>query len=116
MRRSRTGRLNKKITLLYPKDTPKIKDGIEVPDYGDGGSVWVAFDVRPPKGQALKAVDDEHASLTRWVMIRYKPGITSKWKVKYVVGEIETLFEIVSPPIDEEMRHRILYLELKVVE
>lgn len=114
-KKTKTGKYDRRITLMYQSGT-KIVDGVEVPNYVDGATVWAAFDVRPPKGQAFREAEADHASLTRWIKIRYKAGITSEWRVKYSDNGVNTVYEIASPPIDEEMRHVDLYLEIKAVE
>ncbi|MDF2889787.1 MAG: head-tail adaptor protein [Clostridia bacterium] len=113
--KTKTGRYDRRVTLIYPSGT-KVVDGVEIINYVDGTTVWAAFDVRPPKGQAFRQAETEHVSLTRWIKIRYLAGITSKWRVRYSGNGVNTVYEIVSPPIDEEMMHRDLYLEIKVVE
>jgi SPP1 family predicted phage head-tail adaptor len=114
-RKSKVGQLNRRITLQYQSGT-KIVDGVEVPNYVDGATVWAAFDVRPPKGQAFRQADADHASLARWIKIRYLEGIDSSWRVRYSGNGINTIYEVLSPPIDAEMRHMYLYLEIQVVE
>lgn len=114
-KKTKTGQLDKRITLMYQSGT-KIVDGVEVPNYVDGATRWAAFDVRPPKGQAFRQADADHASLTRWIKIRYMEGIDSSWRVRYSGNGVNTIYEVVSPPIDEEMQHVWLYLEIKVVE
>lgn len=114
-RKSKAGQLDRRITLLYQSGS-KTVDGVEVPNYVDGATVWAAFDVRPPKGQAFRQAETNYASLTRWIRLRYINGITSDWRIRYTGNGVITEFEVVSPPIDEEMRHVWLYLEIKVVE
>lgn len=114
-KKSKVGQLDRRITLMYQNGT-KTVDGVEVPNYVDGATVWAAFDVRPPKGQAFRQAEADHASLTRWIRIRYIEGITSDWRIRYSGTGVNMEFEVVSPPVDEEMRHVWLYLEVKVVE
>lgn len=111
MKKDQTGLLNKRITLLFPSGTV-IVDGIEVTNYLPGATVWAAFDVRSPKGRQVYVAETDHGIATRWIKIRYIDDIDSTWRVRYGT----TVFEIVSPPLDEGMRHRALYLELEVVE
>lgn len=115
MKKSKTGRYNKKITLMFQSGTTVV-NGIDEPNYVDGTTIWAAFDVRPPKGQAFRQAETDHSSLTRWIEIRYVSGITSDWRIRYSGNGVNTIYEIVSPPIDEEMRHIKLFLEIKVVE
>lgn len=111
MKRTITGGYRTKITLQFPDGTETV-DGVEKPKYADGAEVYAAFDVKPPKGRQLYVAQAEQTIATRWVRIRYIVGITSKWRVK--LGN--TIFNIVSPPLDEGMKHRELYLELEAVE
>jgi SPP1 family predicted phage head-tail adaptor len=111
MKKDPTGQYNRRVTLMYPSGTI-IVDGVEVPNYVPGATVWAAFDVRPPKGRQISVAEADHAISTRWAKIRYIDGIDSTWRVRYNT----TIFEIVSPPLDEGMRHRELFLELEVVE
>jgi len=113
--KTKTGKYDRRITLIFPSGTV-IVDGVELINYVDGATVWTAFDVRPPKGQAFRQAEAEHASLTRWIKIKYLAGLTSKWRVRYSGKGVNTVYEILSPPIDEEMRHINLFLEIKVVE
>jgi head-tail adaptor len=100
--RSRTGQYDKRITLLVPV----ANSDSHIP----GATVWAAFDVKPPRGREIQVNDMKAAEQTRWIKIRYLAGITSAWGVRYGTTD----FELASPPIDYEMAHRELYLELKV--
>ncbi len=111
MKKDPTGIYNKRVTLQFPSGTT-IKDGIEETNYVDGATVWAAFDVRPPRGKEIQVGQADHGVSTRWIKIRFIEGINADWRVKYGT----TTFKIISPPIDEGMRHRELYLEIEVVE
>jgi head-tail adaptor len=100
--RSKTGEYDKRVTLLMPLAG---SDG-----YTPGATLWAAWDVKPPKGREIQVNNMEAAEQTRWIKIRYISGITSAWGVRYDVD-----YELASPPIDFEMAHRELYLELKVM-
>lgn len=110
MRKDTTGQYDKRITLLFPSGTTVV-DGIEHTNYLPGATVWAAFDVRPPRGRQVYVAEADHGVATRWVKIRYVDGVDSTWRVRYGT----TVFEIVSPPLDEGMKHRELYLECEVV-
>jgi len=108
MRRSITGAYNKRITLLYPNGT--LNNNNE-PNYSTGATVWAAFDVKPPKGYMVQVNNLEVPQQTRWIKIRYMPGIKHDWRVRYG----NEIYEIMQPPIDAGMKHRELYLELRLV-
>jgi SPP1 family predicted phage head-tail adaptor len=111
MKKDPTGAYAKRVTLQFPSGTV-IVDGREKTNYVPGTTVWAAPDVRPPRGRQINVAEAEHAVSTRWWKIRYVDGIDATWRVKYGT----TTFEIVSPPLDEGMKHRELYLELEAVE
>ncbi len=111
MKKDPTGIYNKRVTLLFPSGTVVV-NGIEKTNYISGATVWSAWDVRPPKGKKIVMGETNHAIETRWIKIRYNNSINSTWRIRYN----NVVYEIASPPIDEEMRHRELYLEIKVVE
>jgi SPP1 family predicted phage head-tail adaptor len=111
MKKDLTGVYSKRGTLQFPSGTV-IVDGVEVTNYIPGATVWAAFDVKPPKGRQVYIAEAEQAISTRWIKIRYVEGVTAKWR--FVYGTIK--FNIVSPPLDEGMKHRELYLECEVVE
>lgn len=102
---------NKRITLQFPSGSTVI-DGIEKTNYVNGATVCAAFDVKPPRGRQLDVAETDHAIATRWIKIKFFNNINSTWRVKYN----NITFNIVSPPLDEGMRHIELYLELEVVE
>jgi head-tail adaptor len=100
--KSKTGQYDKRVTLRIP--LPNSDGRI------DGAAVWAAWDVKPPKGREIQVQDMSAAEQTRWIKIRYVPGITSAWGIRY-----DQEYDIASPPIDFEMAHRELYIELKVM-
>lgn len=106
-----TGLYNRRITLLYPSGTSSVVDGVEVADYTEGATVWAAWDVRPPKGKEIVVGEADRAIETRWIKIRYIDSIDASWRIRYQKKD----YVIVSPPIDERMRHKELYLEIKAV-
>lgn len=104
---------NKRVTLMMPLAN---SDG-----HISGTDVWAAWDVKPPKGREIQVNNLEVSEQTRWINIRYVVGITSAWAVRYGTKTnpdgtmVPQDYEIASPPIDVEMAHRELYLELKVI-
>jgi SPP1 family predicted phage head-tail adaptor len=110
MKKDPTGQYNKRVTLLFPSGTTVV-DGVEVANYLTGATVWASFDVKTPKGRQVYVAEADHGIATRWIKIRYVDGVDSTWRVRYRT----TVFKIVSPPLDEGMQHRELYLELEVV-
>ena len=111
MKKSITGAYRNKVTLQFPSGTILV-DGVDQTNYVTGATVWAAFDAKPPKSRQTFIAQVDVALSTRWIKIRYIEGITSQWRVKYNT----TIFKIVSPPLDDGMRHRELYLECEVVE
>ena len=111
MSKDKTGGFNRRVTLQFPSGTV-IVDCIEVTIYVNGATIWAAFDVKPPKSRQIYVAQAEVSLATRWIKVRYIEGVTSKWRVRYNT----TTFEIVSPPMDDGMKHRELYLECEVVE
>jgi SPP1 family predicted phage head-tail adaptor len=108
--------LNIQITFQIPNGST-IQDGLETPVWSEGATTWAAFDVKPPKGRDIYSGQTERTEQTRWIKIRYRTGIEPTWRIKVKVSPTECeYFEIVGKPIDPELRHRELYLELKVVE
>lgn len=112
MKRDPTGMYDKRITLLFPTGNVSVVDGVEVPNYGTGATIWAAFDVKPPRGKEIQVGQADHAISTIWIKIRYLSELNATWRIKYGT----TIYEIISPPIDDGMKHWELYLELKVVE
>lgn len=106
-----TGMYNRRITLLFPSGTV-MKDGVEVPNYVTGATVWSAWDVKPPRGKEIVVGEASHAVDRRWIKIRYNDSIDATWRIKYQ----NKVYEIVSPPVDEGLKHRELYLEIEAVD
>jgi SPP1 family predicted phage head-tail adaptor len=106
-----TGAYDRRVTLMTPSGTVVV-DGMDQTNYSPGATIWAAVDVKPPKGRQLNVAEADHSASTRWIKIRYIAGILSTWRIRYGT----TVFKIMSPPIDEGMRHRELYIECEVVE
>jgi head-tail adaptor len=107
---------NKRITLMMPL----ANSDSHIP----GGTLWAAWDVKPPKGRDIQVNNMEIAEQTRWINVAYNSStksITSSWAVRYGTKTnpdgtiVPQDYEIASPPIDFEMQHRELYIELKVL-
>lgn len=113
MKRSKTGQYNRKVTLMYPAGS-KVVDGVEVANYVDGATVWAS--INPLKGRSYFEAQAEHSELNTEIRIRYKPGINSHWRVRYAHDGINTIYEVVTPPVDVNMQHKELILYCKVVE
>lgn len=111
MSKDKTGGYNRRVTLQFPSGTILV-DGVDQTNYVTGAELWAAFDVKPPKSRQTFIAQVDVSLATRWIKVRYAEGVTSQWRVKYGT----TIFNIVSPPLDDGMKHRELYLECEVVE
>ena len=109
--RDPTGLYNRRITFLFPSGTVVV-DGIEVQNYLPGATVWSAWDVKSPRGKEIIVGEANHSVETRWIKIRYNDSIDATWRIRYQT----TVYEIISPPLDEGMKHKEIYLEIKEVK
>jgi head-tail adaptor len=116
---SKVGVYDRKVTLMYSSGAVNASTG--EPIYSTGATVWAAWDVKPPSGRTIQVQNMENAVSTRWIKIRYISGIDSSWRVKYGTKKdsdgtiVPQLYEINQPPIDLNMQHRELYLELNAM-
>ncbi|QWE17311.1 phage head closure protein [Polynucleobacter sp. AP-Nino-20-G2] len=79
-------------------------------DYGQPLTAWVDVEtvwgaVEPVSGRESISADAMQSSVTYQVVMRYRPGITAKMRIKY-----DNRFFDIQDVIDENERHRMLTL------
>lgn len=119
MKKSVTGRYNKKITLQTLSGVI-IKDGVETPNFTDGATVWASCE--PLKGKEFFEAEAAQSEISMRFRIRYMSGLTAKkTRVKYGAytddnGLIQNRYWNIEAIIDANEEHRELQLMAKVVE
>lgn len=116
MRKSVTGKYDRRVTLVYPDGT-KVVDGIEVPNYVDGATIWVY--IKPLKGKEFFQAQADQSELNVEIGFRYqkdRTGIKASWRIRYTSAGVNTVYEIQTPPVDVNMQHREIVTYCKVVE
>jgi SPP1 family predicted phage head-tail adaptor len=102
------GRLNKRITL-QKKGFVRDAESNTKDSWVDSATVWAA--VEPLRGREYYAAAAASAeSLVRF-RLRYRKDVTADMRVKYD----NRIFELNSPPIDPEERHKELIMMCKEV-
>lgn len=97
------GKLRHRITIQKPVE---IKDDLNSPqiEWRDFTSCWAS--VEPISGREYILLQNTNSELTVRIKMRYISGITNGMRVKYG----DRVFNIISPPIDLDERHRELHL------
>jgi SPP1 family predicted phage head-tail adaptor len=95
------GKRNKRITFLQNPEG-QGSYGNEEGDWPEFATVWASID--PIRGREFFAAQQVNSEITHKINIRYRTGIKSDMKIKYGIRN----FDIISPPIDLEERHREL--------
>lgn len=97
------GHLRHRVIIQQPVET---KDHLKRPstDWADFATVWAA--VEPLRGREFMLAQNTNSELTVRIRIRYLPGVTNAMRVKYG----DRIFNIQSPPIDVDERHREIHL------
>lgn len=94
----KAGRLRSRVQLQVPV-TDKDPDGFErVIGHTIIATVWA--DVRPLTGRNLVLARTAGEKLDAEIVIRYRPDVTSQWRV---VDGTHT-YELTGPPVDRENR------------
>lgn len=100
----RAGSLKHRLTIQSKSSTGDGMGG-RVETWTDDRTVWGA--VWPLRGQELMIANQQGSEITHQIRIRYVAGITAQnHRIRF--GDSTTYFDIVSPPIDTELKHREL--------
>ena len=107
----RIGRLRHRLTLQRRTSSENAFNEAST-SYTTIATVWGA--VEPISGREFFAAQQTQSEITHRVTLRYMPGITADDRILWMDGGRERLFDIKSPPIDRDERHR--QIELMCVE
>jgi SPP1 family predicted phage head-tail adaptor len=108
MRKSKTGKYDRRITLQSPTPGPATADGTATKTYTNGATIWASFNNF--NGREFFQAQATNSELSGIIEVRYMPGITPDMRAVYQ-GKI---FEITAV-IDVKMEHRELQLHVKEV-
>lgn len=99
----RAGSLKHRL-IIQSKSSTGDGMGGSVVSWTDEQAVWGA--IWPLRGQDLFIARQMQSEVTHQIRIRYVSGITPEKRIR--LSDSTTYFDILSPPIDTEYRHREL--------
>lgn len=104
----RAGSLRHRLTFQSKSSTGDGMGGFAV-KWNDertvNGAIW------PLRGEELFAARQMQGEITHQVRVRYFSGVKPTWRIQ--LGDSTTYYDIISPPVDPELRHRELILYVK---